>query len=567
VGYGEMTNSVLTGFDGLSGDDAKRAVIEALESEDSGSGMIQWKIRDWLISRQRYWGTPIPIIHCNECGAVPVPEDELPVMLPDDVVFSGAGNPMETSPTFLNVDCPTCGNPAKRETDTMDTFVDSSWYFMRYTDADNSDLCFSNQAADYWMNVDFYCGGIEHAQMHLIYARFWTKALRDMGLHNFDEPFEELLCQGMVNAQAPYCAPCNITHPVSERGNTCPYCSSELTERSAKMSKSLGNTVGPVSMIEQYGADTVRLFILFAAQPTAGMDWSDSGVESCYKQMKAVWNLSREMLSWGNDESPIDEWLSTQFEIRKTEWVSAMESVDLRAGVMLSHYEVYSDLVWYQRRGGCNGQLARSLLLDWAKMLHPSTPHIAEEIWSSAGGENLIAIQPLGFGENKNDETEGINPVLAREIFLQSILDQARQMKGLAERHLENEATSVTFQIAEEWKGELVRTGIELLENDFPMKGAMGEIMSRPFTQVGDVRGQVPGAWKRIMKQLYKWSPTERNVLKVNLDEVTILNESKEFISNELNIQHVNIYLAGDGEDIGGKARFAYPSEPGIAYL
>ncbi len=562
-----MTNSARDGFDGLSGDDAKRAVIEALESEDSGSGMIQWKIRDWLISRQRYWGTPIPIIHCEECGAVPVPEDELPVMLPDDVVFSGEGNPMETSPTFLNVDCPACGKPARRETDTMDTFVDSSWYFMRYIDANNSDLCFSRQAADYWMNVDFYCGGIEHAQMHLIYARFWTKALRDMGLHRFNEPFEELLCQGMVNAQAPFCAPCNITHPVSERGNACPYCSGELTERSAKMSKSLGNTVGPVSMIEQYGADTVRLFILFAAQPTAGMDWSDSGVESCYRQMKAVWNLSREMLSWEDDDSAIDEWLNTQFEIRKTEWISVMESVDLRAGVMLSHYEVYSDLVWYQRRGGCNGKLARTLLLDWAKMMHPATPHIAEEIWASAGGKDLIAIQTLGFDEDVNERTEGINPVLAREIFLQSVLDQARQMKGLAERHLENDATSVTFQIAEDWKGELVRTGIELLESDFPMKGAMGEIMSRPFAQVGEVRGLVPGAWKRIMKQLYKWSPTERNVLKVNLDEVTILNESKEFISNELSIQEVNIYLVGDGEDVGGKARFAYPSEPGIAYL
>ena len=199
--------------------------------------------------------------------------------------------------------------------------------------------------------------------------------------------------------------------------------------------------------------------------------------------------------------------------------------------------------------------------------MHPATPHIAEEIWASAGGKDLIAIQTLGFNEDVNEGTEGINPVLAREIFLQSVLDQARQMKGLAERHLENDATSVTFQIAEDWKGELVRTGIELLESDFPMKGAMGEIMSRPFTQVGEVRGQVPGAWKRIMKQLYKWSPTERNVLKVNLDEVTILNESKEFISNELSIQEVNIYLVGDGEDVGGKARFAYPSEPGIAYL
>ena len=344
-GYGPMTNSARDGFDGLSGDDAKRAVIESLESEKSGNGMVQWKIRDWLISRQRYWGTPIPIIHCESCGVVPVPESELPVLLPDDVTFTGEGNPIETSPSFLYTDCPSCGLPARRETDTMDTFVDSSWYFMRYSDARNIDECFTKNAADYWMNVDFYCGGIEHAQMHLIYARFWTKALRDLGLHDHDEPFQELLCQGMVNAQAPYCKECNITLPVINRGENCPHCSNTLGERSAKMSKSLGNTVGPVKMIDQYGADTVRLFILFAAQPTAGMDWSDSAIDSCFRQMNSIWKLGQNILSWPDEESPVDEWLKAQFAARKKEWVEAMESVDLRAGVMLSHYEVYSDFV------------------------------------------------------------------------------------------------------------------------------------------------------------------------------------------------------------------------------
>jgi leucyl-tRNA synthetase len=567
-GYGEMVNSTREGFDGLSGEEAKRAVIDALENEDTGNGMIQWKIRDWLISRQRYWGTPIPIIHCDGCGMVPVPEEDLPVLLPDDVEFTWEGNPIETSPTFSKVDCPTCGQPARRETDTMDTFVDSSWYFMRYTDARNSEECFSKTASDYWMNVDFYCGGIEHAQMHLIYARFWTKAVRDLGLHQVDEPFQELLCQGMVNAQAPYCKSCNITHPVSERGNNCPHCSAELSERSAKMSKSLGNTVGPVSMIEQYGADTIRLFILFAAQPTAGMDWSDTAVESCYRQMKAIWNLSHEMLSWQNDSAPIDDWLTIQFQERRKQWVNDMEGVDLRASVMLSHYDVYSDLVWYQRRGGKNGPLARSLLLDWAKMLHPATPHLAEELWAAAGGVGLVAAELLNFDDKEGEKGySGINSVLAEEIFLQSILDQARQMKGLAERHLETEATSATIQCSEAWKGDLVRTGIELLESDFPMKQAMGEIMSRPFAQVGDVRGQVPGAWKRIMKQMYKWSPTEREVLKKNLDEVEILKGATDFLINELGVNELHIYIAGEGEDVGGKAKFSFPAEPGIAYL
>ena len=202
---GWMVNSGLEGFDGLYGDEAKAAVCNALEQQGKGNGTVNWKIRPWLISRQRYWGTPIPIIHCPSCGVVPVPEDQLPVELPRDVIFDGKGNPLETSHSFCNVDCPKCGSPAKRETDTMDTFVDSSWYFLRYTDSIQNDIHFNSDVANHWMNVDFYCGGIEHAQMHLIYARFWTKALRDIGLHNIDEPFNELLCQGMVNKSAPWC--------------------------------------------------------------------------------------------------------------------------------------------------------------------------------------------------------------------------------------------------------------------------------------------------------------------------------------------------------------------------
>ena len=259
---GWMVNSGLEGFDGLYGDEAKTAVCRALEDEGKGNGTVNWKIRPWLISRQRYWGTPIPIIHCPSCGVVPVPEDQLPVELPKDVVFDGKGNPLETSDSFCNVDCPKCGSPAKRETDTMDTFVDSSWYFLRYTDSMQNDVSFNPDVANHWMNVDFYCGGIEHAQMHLIYARFWTKALRDIGLHNIDEPFDELLCQGMVNKSAPWCNSCAITLHVDHTDQTCPHCDEPLSIRSAKMSKSLGNTVSPEEMIEKYGADTVRLFIL-----------------------------------------------------------------------------------------------------------------------------------------------------------------------------------------------------------------------------------------------------------------------------------------------------------------
>ena len=249
-------------FNGLYGDEAVKAVTKALESKGAGKETINWKIRPWLISRQRYWGTPIPMIHCDSCGVVAVPEKDLPVTLPTDIEF-GQGNPLETSETFLNVNCPQCGEPARRETDTMDTFVDSSWYFLRYIDALNDEICFDSEKVNHFMNVDFYCGGIEHAQMHLIYARFYTKALRDLGLHSIDEPFDELLCQGMVNSPAPWCDSCQLTLSVSHAGSPCPHCGNELSERSAKMSKSLGNTVSPELMVEQYGADTVRLFILF----------------------------------------------------------------------------------------------------------------------------------------------------------------------------------------------------------------------------------------------------------------------------------------------------------------
>ena len=174
-----MVNSPIEGYDGLYGEDAKAAVINALEKDGKGNKTINWKIRPWLVSRQRYWGTPIPVIHCKKCGVIPVPEEQLPVELPRNVSF-GEGNPLAGCEEFVNVECPKCGSMARRETDTMDTFVDSSWYFMRYTDAQNNSQCFSKDIVNHWMNVDFYCGGIEHAQMHLIYARFWTKALRDI---------------------------------------------------------------------------------------------------------------------------------------------------------------------------------------------------------------------------------------------------------------------------------------------------------------------------------------------------------------------------------------------------
>ena len=473
---GPMINSPLPGFDGLEGDAAKHAVITALEEAEAGDRTLNWKIRPWLVSRQRYWGTPIPIIHCPSCGVVPVPEADLPVVLPRDVAFTGTGNPLLTSPSFLEVDCPTCGEPSRRETDTMDTFVDSSWYFIRYVDAKNEDTCFDASVANRWMNVDFYCGGIEHAQMHLIYARFWTKALRDLGLHDMDEPFQSLLCQGMVNKAAPWCDSCAVTLPVSASGAPCPQCGDALGERSAKMSKSLGNTVSPEAMIEQYGADTVRLFILFAANPTAGMDWSDTAVEANHRVVQHLLTMPETLLSWKGEAHPMDAWMEARLDQRTLEWAEAMESYDLRKAVEISHFELVKDLKWYLRRAPGSADLGRTLLERWAHMLAVSTPHMAEEWWAAAGHDDLLAARVL---EMPPPLSEAAQARLDQEAHLRDMLDQARRVKTVAERHLDGPPQSATFVISAPWRRALAEAACATLPKINPSRPSRAALPPR----------------------------------------------------------------------------------------
>jgi len=248
-------------FNGKNSKEAISEIIDFLEEKKLGRREIQWKLRDWLISRQRYWGTPIPVVYCEKCGIVPVPENELPVKLPQNVRFTGSGNPLEKCQEFVNTKCPKCSSPAKRETDTLDTFFDSSWYFLRYLDSKNENLPFDPKIANKYMPVDQYIGGIEHATMHLIYARFFTKVLRDLGLLKTGEPFKKLLCQGMV------------------------------IKDGAKMSKSKGNVVSVDDILENYGADAGRLFILFASPPERDLEWSDEGIKGCVRFLNRFWQL------------------------------------------------------------------------------------------------------------------------------------------------------------------------------------------------------------------------------------------------------------------------------------
>ena len=557
---GWMVNSGIEGFDGLYGDAAKTAVCESLENSGKGVGTVNWKIRPWLISRQRYWGTPIPIIHCDSCGAVPVPEDQLPVELPRDVVFDGKGNPLNSSQEFCNVDCPQCGIPAKRETDTMDTFVDSSWYFLRFTDSMQNEICFNPKIANHWMNVDFYCGGIEHAQMHLIYARFWTKALRDIGLHDIDEPFNELLCQGMVNKAAPWCETCAITLNVSYSGECCPHCDTMLTERSTKMSKSLGNTVSPEDMIEKFGADTVRLFILFAANPTAGMDWSDSALESNYRQMVQLYGMPASILSWDGKPSDIDLWMRARLKQRCLQWEKAMDNYDLRGAVDASHFDLVKDLNWYRRRGGANLEVGKEVLEAWTHMISIATPHLAEDWWKLLGNSDLVAGRIFSSPGSLSTE-EAI--AIESEAYLRGFLEQARKVAKVAVKHLDGEPESATIHISRPWKRDLAKAAIDHLSSGQNIKTFAKVLADLPFAQ-GEMRGEIMAFWgKRMLPQIFKWSDDEKAMISGVLDEGEVLDAASSFICSDLGLS--DIVIEAGATDVG-RSGSAIPLAPSIVY-
>jgi leucyl-tRNA synthetase len=304
--YGICVNSGK--YDGLDYEAAVDAIAADLNKKGLGEKQVQWRLRDWGISRQRYWGCPIPIIHCGHCGDVPVPDDKLPVVLPEDCVPDGSGNPLLKREDFINCTCPNCNKPAKRETDTMDTFVDSSWYYARYCCNDNNNEMVDTRV-DYWMPVDQYIGGIEHAILHLLYSRFWSKVMRDLGLVKYDEPFRKLLTQGMVlneifyrkpdSGRIEYFNPADVEIQSDAKGQRI----GAILKKDGKpvesggigtMSKSKNNGVDPQALIEKYGADTARFFMMFAAPPEQTLEWSDSGVEGAYRFLKRVWNFAQE---------------------------------------------------------------------------------------------------------------------------------------------------------------------------------------------------------------------------------------------------------------------------------
>lgn len=354
-------------FNGMNKDKAFDAIIEKLENEGSGSKTTNFRLRDWLISRQRYWGCPIPVVYCEDCGIVPVNDADLPVLLPTDVEFSGKGeSPLTTSESFKSCACPKCGKPARREVDTMDTFVDSSWYFMRYIDNKNEDMPFGSELVNNWMPVDQYIGGVEHAILHLLYARWFTKAFKKMGWTTHEEPFKNLLTQGMVLMDG------------------------------SKMSKSKGNTISPMEIIEQYGADTARLFILFAAPPERDLDWSDAGVEGCYKFINRVYRLVDELSYLAKKDIEFGKLSKTDKEMRaktNSTMKKVTEDLSVKFGfntAIAALMELVNDLYKYKELDLRNEAVLKEALEAIVVIIAPFTPHLGEELWTMIGKEGSV---------------------------------------------------------------------------------------------------------------------------------------------------------------------------------
>lgn len=417
---GKMINS--GEFNGLNNREAIAKIIDYITEKGIGKKTMNYRLRDWLISRQRYWGTPIPMINCPKCGWVPEKEENLPILLPKDVEFTGKGeSPLATSKDFANCKCPVCGGEAKRELDTMDTFLDSSWYFLRYCDPHNESVPFSKEKTDYWMSVDQYIGGVEHAILHLLYSRFFQKVFKDLGLVSNDEPFKRLLTQGMVNKDG------------------------------KKMSKSIGNVVSPDEIINKYGADTARLFILFAAPPEKELDWSVEGVEGSYRFLNRVYRLAMETVERTNAEQNSSKAQDDNKTSDDKELLlmmnAAIKKVTEDAGgrfnfntAISSIMELVNECYRYKELDNARIDILVEAVKNVIILLYPFAPHIAEEMWEGFDSGRLEDQSWPSYDESalERDEVEivvQINGKIKEKLMVDSKLDK----KGLEEFVMSNE--------------------------------------------------------------------------------------------------------------------------------
>ena len=482
-------------FSGLNHQEAVDAVALALGQKGLGEKKTTWRLRDWGISRQRYWGTPIPMIHCAACGAVPVPEQDLPVVLPQDLVPDGSGNPLTRCEAFLACACPQCGQPARRETDTMDTFVDSSWYFMRYCDPTN-DQAMVAEGTQYWMPMDQYIGGIEHAILHLLYARFWTKVMRDLGLVKIDEPFTKLLTQGMVlnhiysrkgeKGGIEYFWPADVDPVIDADGKQVGARLNKAVghlpagtlidyEGVGTMSKSKNNGVDPQALIDQYGADTARLYTMFTSPPELTLEWNDAAVEGSYRFLRRVWNFGVKLNAIENvaacallavAAAKNDLQLGKPAKALRHEIHSVLGQVDydyqrLQYNTVVSGAMKMLNALESFKGDGSRGDNA-ALAEGFSKLLralYPVTPHITHVLWQQLG---FAAVQ----GELLDAPWPRVDPEALRQDEVELVLQVNGKLRGAilvpadAAREDIEKAALASEAFAKHAAGAAVRKGV-----------------------------------------------------------------------------------------------------------
>ncbi len=504
-------------FDGLPNREALVKMADWMEKKGIGKKVVNYKLRDWGISRQRYWGTPIPIVYCGKCGTVPVPEKDLPVALPTDVKFTGHGNPLLERNDFVETKCPKCSGTAKRETDTMDTFVDSSWYFLRYCNPKAKDM-FDKDAVKYWLPVDQYIGGAEHAVMHLLYARFFTRVLRDEGLIDFDEPFTRLFNQGIVYKDG------------------------------HKMSKSFGNVVTQEEMAKSYGIDTARVFLLFVASPDSQLEWSDEGITGAHRFVIKFWKMVNDFNNIKTREGT-KETADLMFESRLHSTIKKVtESIDgfrfnMTIGMLM---DFFNALVKYSKiPQKPHKDVLKEGIESMVLMFSPFAPHICEESWEVLGNEPFVSTQKWPVADKKKIRKD---MELGEESLERTKSDVAEVLK-LAKI---DKPGKISLYVSAEWKYEFFKELSKLLSKTRDFKEIIGEIMKSDLRQHGkDITKMLP----RFIKSGQVPEATDQKT------ELKMLTDTKESLGKEFGCPF-EIVRAEDSKS--PKANNALPGKPGI---
>lgn len=606
-GFGVLVNSQQ--FTGLDSETAIEEITKKLESLNIGGKAIEYKLKDWLISRQRYWGTPIPVVYCEKCGVVPVPFEQLPVKLPKNVDFSKPGNPLANNPDFVNTICPKCGGKATRETDTMDTFVDSSWYFLRYCSPRENNKPFDIEKLRYWMPVDIYIGGIEHATMHLIYARFFVKALRDLGLldKGFSEPFKKLVSQGMVTAPARYCPKCNTFLPPEQvENNHCKVCGSEIVWRSAKMSKSLGNTVSPEEVINKYGADAARLAILATSSVEKDLEWNDENVKYWFNFLNSFYSTivntlkSGRSAQWRLEKNIYDEFLKQLLYNTILEVTNSLELLKIREALLkLSKFTKFF-IDYCKQKSKPRKQEFLDALKKLSILLNPFAPHISEEVWSmtlsnattisttttptkTIGKLGMLSFASLQEWPNYKEKQE--KPDLTSWNHALKLLEDINKISKLAMRRAVKPSKALII-IASDYKRKAILKALKVqkkqtqqeIKGSKPLKTKQKQIKQRQVLQTHLVKafkdkGLNPELAMKVSNRLLKnvelLSMLKTSDYLTQEAEFKLTTRIKQFVEEKTNLK-IQVLLEEQAitkDVLKSKAEQSMPAMPGIVLI